>query len=60
MELFSCGHLSSLAAGDPSLATHPLVIGGLFTDMLLSLHVFPLIVERVYGKKPKAVPTSGS
>jgi cobalt-zinc-cadmium resistance protein CzcA len=47
---------AAISTGIGSETQKPLaivVIGGLFTDMFLSLHIFPLIVEWVYSKSKK-------
>jgi len=47
---------AALSTGIGSETQKPLaivVIGGLFTDMLLSVHIFPLIVEWVYRRSKK-------
>ncbi len=47
---------AALSTGIGSETQKPLaivVIGGLFTDMILSLHIFPLVVEWVYSRSKK-------
>ena len=47
---------AAISTGIGSETQRPLaivVIGGLFTDMILSVHIFPLIVEWVYRKSKK-------